>query len=214
MAEEHINDLDRQLEQAIWREGQDYAERGARAKKDAEARKDSRNRLKERGLDPNAFHVAVGLVKRKTPRQLKDWLRDFNAAVAVLSAKQADLFPEEAAAALKREQAKEARAPLSGKEGAPNPDTNPRSDPEAGGAKPRTGRPRPEKPSATGRPTLTVVGKDAGQMAPVPGTSMEPPPVPDEQAEGDAVLNAGLTETKSQSQKAREKAEAAGVPST
>lgn len=202
-----INDADRAIEQSIFTEGQGYAARNARSKEENKGRAAARERIKNLGMNPQAFGAAVALVKSKTPRELDDYLRDFEVAVKVLRQKQQELFPEETAAALKREQTREQKAaaiPRDGETLDKRTDSDQRSDPAAGGAKPRTGKP---KPSTSGKPKLTVAG----------GTDTSPPPVPDEQAEGDAALNAGLAQTnaagkkKSQSQLAREAAEAAGT---
>lgn len=192
-----INDMDRQLEQSIFTEGQGYAARNARSKEENKGRANARERIKNLGMNPQAFGAAVAVVKTKTPRELEDYVRDFLLAVKVLSQKQAELFPEEAAAALKREQLREQKAaaiPRTKEELDAASDANSRSAPDAGGAKPR-------KPKV------------------VAGTDVTPPPVPDdEQAQGEAALAAGLPETtaagvkKSQSQIAQEKLDAAMSP--
>lgn len=192
-----INDADRAIEQSIFTEGQGYAARNARSKEENKGRAAARERIKNLGMSPQAFGAAVAVVKTKTPRELEDYMRDFLLAVKVLSQKQAELFPEEAAAALKREQLREQKAaaiPRTKEELDAASDANSRSAPDAGGAKPR-------KPKV------------------VAGTDTLPPPVPDdEQAQGEAALAAGLPETtaagvkKSQSQIAQEKLDAAMSP--
>lgn len=197
-----INDADRQLEQTIFTVGGNYAARGKRAKEEAKARKEDRDRIEARGINPNAFHVVAGQIKKLTPKAFKAWLADVNYVAEVMARKQADLFPEDQAAALKREQLREQKAaeiPRDSKALDEKTDTDKRSDPNKGGAKPKP-------PSTSGKPALTVAG----------GTDVTPPPVPDdEQKEGEAALNAGLAQTnaagkpKSQSQIAKEKLEAA-----
>ena len=195
-----INDMDRQLKQSIFTEGQSYAARNSRSKEENKGRAASRERIKNLGMVPQAFGQAVLVVKTKTPGEIDDYLRDFLLSIEVLRQQQADLFPEELAAALKREQLrvqKAAAIPRTQEELDAASDGNARSAPDAGGAKPRTGRAKP-----------TVVA----------GTDTLPPPVPGEQAEGEAALAAGLPETaaagakKSQSQIAQEKLDAAMSP--
>lgn len=194
MAEEKA-DYERQLEQSIFTEGQGYAARNVRSKEENKGRAAARDRIKAQGISPQAFGAAVALVKTKSPREIDDYLRDFNAVVKVLRQRQQELFPEEAAAAAKREQK---AADLASKTPAgqdAKSDANPRSNPDAGGAKPRTGKP---KPSASGKPTLTVAG----------GTDVKPT---DEQAEGDAALNAGMQQTNAASKKESQSAKAARI---
>jgi hypothetical protein len=190
-----INDADRQIEQTLWNEGQDYAARNARSKEENKGRAASRERVKQTGVNTNAYHTAVGLIKKLSARELVEWRRDFDLVLKVLGSRQAELFPEEALKMAKREadrQAKEAEAKT---KAGPDADSNPRSDPNAGGAKPMTGD--PEKPWPDDVAT---------------GTVQNPP---GEAEEGDAALNAALPETKgkkkSQSQIAAEKAAAAGT---
>lgn len=208
----YINDHDRQIEQSIFTEGQGYAARNARSKEENKGRAAARERIKNLGMIPQAFSAAVALVKSKTPRELADYLRDFNASIAVLSSKQAELFPDEAAAALKREQLRDQKAaaiPRDGETLDKRTDSDKRSAPDAGGAKPRTGKAKPPAPNKSGKPDLKVAGGT--------DTAQTPPAVPDEEAEGEAVLNAGLAETnaagkkKSQSQIVAERAAAAGT---
>ena len=192
-----INDMDRQLRQSIFTEGQSYAARNSRSKAENKGRAASRERIKNLGMVPQAFGQAVLVVKNKTPGEIDDYLRDFLLSIEVLRQQQADLFPEELAAALKREQLrvqKAAAIPRTQEELDAASDANARSAPDAGGAKPR-------KPKV------------------VAGTDTLPPPVPDdEQAQGEAALAAGLPETtaagvkKSQSQIAQEKLDAAMSP--
>ena len=191
-----INDMDRQLKQSIFTEGQSYAARNSRSKEENKGRAASRERIKNLGMVPQAFGQAVLVVKTKTPGEIDDYVRDFLLSIEVLRQQQADLFPEELAAALKREQLrmqKAAAIPRTQEELDAASDANARSAPDAGGAKPR-------KPKV------------------VAGTDTLPPPVPDEQAEGEAALAAGLPQTnaagkpKSQSQIAQEKLDAAMSP--
>lgn len=223
---EEINDAERYVDTSIWKEGQEYAERNARSKEENEGRKESRERIKKLGMSPNAFHTAVGLVKKLTQRELDDWLRDFNASLGVLRQRQSDLFPIEAAAAAKREEKRLQRAAEAKTKAGVDPDTNPRSDPNAGGAKPQTLKEAAAASeaavaeslknvsggtgSASGSPNLKIVG--TGDQADLKSNVPTPPNPPGEAEEGEAALNDGLSQTKSQSQIAAEKRAAAKVP--
>jgi hypothetical protein len=201
-----INDIERQIEQRVFKEGEAYAASHKRSRAENKDRSASRERIKEMGLRTDAYQVGVRIVKDLTALERKAFLQDLELVVRILGSRQKDLFPEEAMRAEKREQRrKEAEAEANkGKAGAPDPDKNPRSDPAKGGAKPRVG-----KKGETGN----VV-----QLQPPSGEQQQA-----EGQEGDAVLNGLTPETqaaqnaalnpdgkpKSQSQIAAEKMEAA-----
>jgi hypothetical protein len=234
---EEINDAERQINQVIWNEGQDYAERNKRSKAENKGRAESRERIKKTGITPNAYHTAIRLIKDLSPRELEDWKRDFSLVLKVLGSRQAELFPEEALKVAKREADRKRREAEEKTKAGVDADTNPRSDPKAGGA----GKAKAKQPATTlkeasaqsdaavkaslaaveaekGKPALRVVGTEPGEMKQPEGVQAESPPTapnpPDEQAEGAAALAAGLPETtakKSQSQIAAEIAEKAGT---
>lgn len=183
---EKINDADRQIEATIFKQGQDYADRNQRSKVENKGRAESRAKIREIGMDPNAYATAIRLIKDKSPEELKAWKRDFDLTLKVMGTRQKELFPEEALKAEKREadrKAKKAEAKAKTREEVDaNADANPRSDPASGGA---------------GRPSEEDMSKAAAAVDP-------------EQAEGDAALKAGLPKTrKAQSAVAKEKLEAA-----
>ena len=200
-----INDIERQVEQRVFKEGEAYAASHKRSRAENKERSASRERIKEMGLRTDAYQVGVRIVKDLTALERKAFLQDLELVVRILGSRQKDLFPEEAMRAEKREQRrKEAEAEAKkGSAGAPDPDKNPRSDPAKGGAKPRVGK---KGEAATG----AVVGLDG---KPLPAAETET-----EQQEGDAALKGLAPDTaaaqeaakpKSQSQIAAEKLEAA-----
>lgn len=175
-----ISDADRQIEATIFKEGQDYAARNARSKEENKGRAASRERIKQTGVNTNAYHVAVGLIKKLSAREMVDWRRDFDLVLKVLGSRQQELFPEEAMKMAKREEDRKRKEAEAKTKAGVDADTNERSDPNAGGAKPQTG----DKPW----PDDVAVAANGDQPA--------PPSPPDEQAEGEAALNAALPQTK------------------
>lgn len=141
---DEINDEDRAADAAlkdlIWKMGQSYAGRNSRSKTENEGRKKERDGMESQDIDSNAFGTVVRLVKTKSPRELKRWVDSFKLCMAVLGKAQADLFPEDAVRAQKREQDRRDKEKAA-RDAARTPteldaasDTNPRSDPAKGGA--------------------------------------------------------------------------------
>lgn len=134
---DRINDADRQIEATIFKQGQDYADRNKRSKAENKGRAESRAKIKEIGMDPNAYATAVRLIKDKTPAELVAWRRDFDLTLKVMGSKQKELFPEEqlrAEARAQRQAEKAAGKPRDKAELDAKTDTDPKSDPKAGGA--------------------------------------------------------------------------------
>jgi len=131
------NDADLQIESTLFKQGQDYAERNKRSKAENKGRAESRARIKEIGMDPNAYATAIRLIKDKTPAELEAWRRDFELTLKVMASKQRELFPEEqlkAEARIQRAKDKAAGKPRSQAELDAKTDTDPNSDPKNGGA--------------------------------------------------------------------------------
>ncbi len=168
---DEINDAQRYVESVLFKEGQDYAERNKRSKVENKGRAESRKRVKETGVNVNAYHTAVRLIKDLSARELKEWRRDLDITLKVLGSKQTELFPEEALKSAKREADRKAREAEEKTKRGVDADTNPRSDPNRGGA-----------------------AKKAKEV-PTPGPTespdlKQPPNPPGEQAEGEAALSA------------------------
>lgn len=200
-----INDADRYVESKILEAGEAYAESNKRQKVENKKRAENRAKIKDLGVGTYAYQVAVKICKDLTETERGDFLRDLDVLVRVLGPKQKDLFADELIKAEKRAQRQaEKAAKVTGKEGAPDPDNNPRSDPNAGGAKPQT----EEKPWPD-----DVAAADAAAFVESEKRLREPdapPDVPGEQAEGEAALAAAMPKTKqAQSAKAAEKLAAA-----
>jgi len=140
---EKINDADRQVEASLLKAGEAYAASHKRSRAENKERAANRAKIKELGLRTDAYQVGVRIVKDLTETERSDFLRDLTLVVTALGHRQQELFPEEALKAQQRierakEKAAKEAAKLQGNEGAPDSDTNPRSNPNAGGAKPMT----------------------------------------------------------------------------
>lgn len=136
-SEDRLNDADAQIESTIFKQGQDYADRNKRSKAENKGRAESRAKIKELGMDTNAYATAIRLIKDKTPAELEAWKRDFDLVLKVMGSKQKELFPEEQLRAEQRIAKAQERAAKKGRtkeELDAASDSNSRSDPSAGGA--------------------------------------------------------------------------------
>jgi hypothetical protein len=134
---DEINDPQRQIEASIDKIGERYSASHKRSRTENKERAEIRTKAKELGMRTDAFQVGVRIVKDLTDNERKDFLRDLNLVVSVLGAKQGLLFPDEALKAAAREQRKADKAagkPRSAAELDAKTDTDPKSDPAAGGA--------------------------------------------------------------------------------
>ena len=135
--------------------------------------KNERDQMDKIGVHPRAYQDEIRNFKLYDESERAVYMHSRRVVTEALTGIEGDLFAEEIS---QRQERTAKKAKLKGNEGAPNPDTNPRSDPASGGA----GRPSQEE--------LSKAAADAEQKA------------------GDAVLNAGLSQTKrSQSQIAADK---------
>jgi hypothetical protein len=90
-----------------------------------------RETVEKLGIPSKSFQHAVGMVKQMSEGERRDYQVGVNRVLKAISDRQNDLFPEAAERIRKRE---ERNAKVDGAAGAPDPDTNPRSDPASGGA--------------------------------------------------------------------------------
>lgn len=178
------DDFEAQIADTLFKQGQDYADRNKRSKAENKGRAESRAKIKELGMNPNAYATAIRLIKDLTASELKDWRRDFEMTLKVMGSRQKELFPEEQLAAEARAQRKAEKAakePRSQAELDAKTDTDPKSDPAAGGAQ------------------IDIEEAIAAKTA-------------EEQVEGAAVLDQAPTNEKlSQSEKAQRARNAAGL---
>lgn len=159
-------------------------------------RSEIREKAEKLGYSSLEFQEAVRKSKVFTKQQRVVHDRNVKRLVDLVEGRQAELWPEETAANQKKAERKKQRekdaAAKAGKSGAPDPDTNPRSNPNAGGAKPK-------KPGDVKLP---------GEADPDSITLNDPAA---EQAEGAEILKEGLKETRSQSEIAADLRAKAGV---
>jgi hypothetical protein len=127
-------------------------------------RKTIRDNAEKIGIPSKAFQHAVGMVKQMTTGERRDYQVGINRVLSAISDRQNDLFPVQAERNRKRE---ENRA-RTGKEGAINSDTNPRSDPNRGGAAQERVASGSEQASATNtapaRPTPPSEAENAAEQ--------------------------------------------------
>lgn len=187
--EDRLNeDAELQIDGKIIKLAEEYNALNRRSKDLSDDRKVIRENVEKLGVHALAWQHAVKITKDMTEGERRDYQVSMNRVMKVIGERAGDLFPEAQEAANKRA---ERKAKITGKEGAPDPDANPRSDPNAGGAKPRT-------------------DEMAAGVIHEPGTNGTPPDVPGEQGEGEAALAAAMPKTKqAQSAKAAEKLAAA-----
>lgn len=205
-SEDRLNDADAQIESTIFKQGQDYADRNKRSKAENKGRAESRAKIKELGMDTNAYATAIRLIKDKTPAELEAWKRDFDLVLKVMGSKQKELFPEEQLRAEQRIAKAQERAAKKGRtkeELDAASDSNSRSDPSAGGA-------QIDLEEAIAAATDPVIPPGGTFNDGVGKPSLEER----EAAEGEAALADAAPETAklSQSAKAAAKKNAAGIP--
>lgn len=193
-----INDADRQIQARLYEQAQSYAETRVQSRKLNKQRAESRAKIMEMGFRSDSYQTGIRIIKDLSARERDDFMRDLNLILKVLGSRQADLFPEEALKAAKREEQRKAEnQPKPPAEADAKSDANPRSNPAKGGA----GKKKADKnpPVASVPPTEAELTAAAAQAA-------------TEQQEGDQALNAGLSATKkAQSKQAADKLAAAGI---
>lgn len=201
---DRINDPDVQVDNKIIKLAEEYNSLNQRSKDLSDDRKTIRENVEKLGIHPLAWQHAVKLTKDMTDGERRDYQVGMNRVLKVIGERAGDLFPEDVERTNKRAERKAERAAKDGRTQAEldaKTDTDPKSDPKKGGA--GKGRKKKDEPAADTRPP------EMRSSDPVVDASLKG--MHDEQAEGEAALNAGLTETRSQSQKAKDKLEKLGV---
>lgn len=194
-----MNDADRQIEANLYTEAQKYAETRIESRSLNEKRATSRKKVEQMGFRKDAYQVGIRIVKDLSTRERSDFMRDLQLITKVLGKRQADLFPEEALKAAKREDdRKRELAEAKAAEGR-SPD-HPRSDPKKGGAgKAKASAAGPAEPSGGKDPIAEAMAakmaNDRGASSTASGEAAKKA-AETEQREGDDVLSAGLQETK------------------
>lgn len=204
---DEINDAERQIQARLYQEAQGYAETRKESAVLNKKRATSRKKIEEMGFRTDAYQVGIRIVKDLSDRERKDFMRDLKLVVDVLGKRQADLFPDEALKAAKREEARKAENKPKSKAAADaKSDASKRSDPKSGGAgKKRNGV--PAEPPSTLKETVASGDAMIDEVA-----ARRQAQAAAEQEEGARALDRirnPPAEPKSQSQLSAEKLEAA-----
>lgn len=145
-----------------------YASCDARSKEINDERATIRENAEKLGIPSAAFQAWVSMHKKMSPGELRDHLAGIRRLDEAAEAEgvdiQGDFFPDAKKAAERREKRRaDALAEKNkGKAGAPDPDTNPRSDPKRGGAGKKKGeRPTEEQLTAAASEAEQQAGEDA-----------------------------------------------------
>jgi hypothetical protein len=218
---------EQQINSTIIKMAEEYAASEVRSSNENEIRANIRENAEKLGIPSSAWQSAVRKTKSMTPGERRDHDVGEQRVLSVLEDIAPTLWPDDVARNKKREDNRTTAAAEAKTKAGVDADTNKRSDPNSGGAKPKTPPKDLKEASKQSEdavkesltaieaekkkaPGLHVVGTEAGEMKQPP----LPPNPPGEQEEGEAALAAGLPQTnekKSQSQIAAEIAAAAGT---
>lgn len=106
--------------------------------------KDERDQMEKIGVHPRAYQDEVRNFRLYDESERIEYMASRRKMSEVLSSAEGDIFAEEMAE--RAEKAERRKARLSGKEGAPDPDTNPKSKPKASSAR----KPKPASDAENG----------------------------------------------------------------
>ncbi len=191
-------DPEQQLDSTLIKLAEDYASCDRRSHDINEDRKNIRDNVSKLGIDPLAWQHAVKMMKSMSEGERRDYQIGVNRVLKAISNRQNELFPIEAERIRKREEAKKP----TGKEGAPDPDTNPKSDPKRGGAA-KAAAAQQAKEQAEGAAVLATAPTNESLA-----NGDAPPPAPDSKEWPD---DAQTGKPLSQSEIAKAKLAAAGM---
>ncbi len=130
--DDRINDLDAKTDQKINDLATKYADSLARSADENDIRGEIREKVADLGISSKGFQHAVMMLKSMSAGERNDYQNGMDRVVKALADRQAELFPNDYERIKKREAAKAQTVA-----DALDSDTNPRSDPNAGGAKPQ-----------------------------------------------------------------------------
>lgn len=218
---DHDDDPMKQIDASIMAMAEEYASCDEDSKALNDRRKHIRETIESRGLHPLAWQHAVGMVKKMTPGERRDYQTSLQRILGVIGDKQMELFPADAERLRKREERRATEAaqdPAAQKAAADaRTDSNPMSDPNRGGvalAQAATGMvdnpvkdgvPAPETP-----PTVTLSETAAAGDKMIKET-LAKKSHDAEQAEGGKVLSLVGGKKPAQSEIAKRKLASAGL---
>lgn len=164
MSDDRINDPDREIDSTIMKLVEQYASCDRRSADINEERATIRSNAEKLGFTSQEFQDGVRRTKKmsKTERDIHE--RNVNRIVSIAETRQSEFWPAEAERQRKRAErrAADAAEASKGSAGAPDPDTNPRSDPKRGGAGKKKGeRPTEEQLTAAASEAEQQAGEDA-----------------------------------------------------
>lgn len=150
--DDRINDLDAKTDQKINDLATKYADSLARSADENDIRGEIREKVADLGISSKGFQHAVMMLKSMSAGERNDYQKDIDRVVKALADRQAELFPAEFERIKKREEAKAQTVA-----DAIDSDTNPRSNPDAGGAKPQVPVENPPGEDAEGEAALAAM---------------------------------------------------------
>lgn len=122
-----------------------------------------RANVEKLGILPKAFVAAMSQVKQMSQGERTDYAISHARVIGAIGERQDELFPVEAERARKRAE----NAKPTGKEGAPDPDTNQKSAPKKSSSKvvPINGKPKPSPTAFTGMTSTPTPEENAKEQA-------------------------------------------------
>lgn len=141
---DRINDVDAKIDGELLKLAEDYVALENRAKEITEQKKLIREKAERMDQHPTAFRTAISWVKLFSNADRVSVLSSFHRMMHVLGERQGELFPEQAKKLAEREAKNAEKAAIDATKAGPDADTNPRSNPDAGGAKPQVQNPAGE----------------------------------------------------------------------
>lgn len=136
---------DDKIDSTLLKLAEQYVGYEKRAKELNKAKAEVRDQAEQIGIPSLAFQHGVRMVKLMDKSERRDYQAGLRRVVKVLSGREGDLFPDDVERRQKRAEKKKAEARSSAELDEASA-KNPRSNPDSGGAKPRT--PSPEQAAA------------------------------------------------------------------
>ena len=160
---------DQKLNSSIIQLAEQYASCDKRSAAINDERKGIRENAEKLGIPSRAFQHAVGLVKQMSEGEQTDYRRGVNRVLTALQGRQAELFPEAAERIKKRVDAEALAKEEAERRDGTWSSENPRSDPNRGGAKPKTEAAAGAEPKKRGRPSNAEKAARAAGKPPAEG---------------------------------------------
>jgi chromosome segregation ATPase len=134
---DRVNDIEAHVDSKIDRLLTEYAQCDMDSADLTTRRAEIREEAEKLGFASAEFQEAVRKVKKMTKREREHHDANVERIIRLAETRQAELWPEQAKKAREREEARDNAAAEARTAAGVDPDTNPRSNPDAGGAKPQ-----------------------------------------------------------------------------